>query len=143
MKSYYQLIPEKVFNELGTILELLRPTIKGFSEDYLREVISIVAVHVRKDEEDPPLRSEYMRHLVPYAERHLNGLIELQIVNRSPYYIPRQISYRYTFTRDYQSKYITLPLTNARFINRISKAHSEIDKDAVKMIWGYSSQVKY
>jgi len=143
-KKYYQLIPEKVYKNLSDIEDLIRPEIKGYSEDYLKEVISIIACHVRKDDkEDPPLRNEYLRRMVPYAERYLNGLIELEIINRSPNYIPGQISYRYNFMPEYQSKYISLPLENTKLIHRIKKAHSEIGKDAVKLIWGYSNQVKY
>lgn len=143
-RTYYQLIPEKVYQNLSTISDLLSPDIKGFSIDYLKEVISIVACHIRKDEkEDSPLRNEYLRRLVPYSERYLNGLIELEIVKRSPNYIPGQISYRYSFMPEYQSKYISLPLKNAKLIRRIQKAHSEIGKEATKLIRGYANQVKY
>jgi hypothetical protein len=141
--KYYQLLPEKVFNNLPSIENLLRFEIKHFSMDYLKEVISIVACHVRKDDENPPLRSEYLRRLVPYAERYLNGLIELEIIKRSPYYVPGQISYRYTFTPEYQSRYISLPLTNTKLIRRIRMAYSEIGKDAIRLIRGNTSQVKY
>lgn len=142
--KYYQLIPGKILKELPAIADILSTEIKYFSQDYLKEVISIVACHVRKDNnEDAPLRMEYLRKLVPYAERYLNGLIDLEIIQRSPYYIPGQISYRYNFTPKYQSKYISLPLTNTKLIHRIRKAHSEIGKEAVKLIWGYASQVKY
>ena len=102
--KYYQLIPEKVIQNLPVIEKLLSAEIKGYNSDYLKEVISIVACHVRKDDEDPPLRSEYLRRLVPYAERYLAGLIELQVIKRSPNYIPGQVRYRYTFAQDYQSK---------------------------------------
>ncbi|MCU0473398.1 MAG: hypothetical protein MUC93_08545 [Bacteroidales bacterium] len=143
-RSYYQLIPEKVYQNLSVIENSLRPEIKGYSTDYLKEIISIVACHVRKDDkEDSPLRAEYLRRLVPYAEKYLNGLIELEIIQRSPYYIPGQISYRYTFTPDYQSKYISLPVNNAKLIHRIKKAHSELGKDAVKLIYGHACQVRY
>jgi hypothetical protein len=143
-KTYYQLIPEKVLQNLPAMESILRPEIKNFSPDYLKEVISIIACHVRKDDkEDPPLRNEYLRRLVPYPERYLSGLIELQVIKRSPYYIPGQISYRYAFTPDYQSRYISLPLNNTRLIHRIRKAHSEIGENAIKLIRGYTNQVKY
>jgi hypothetical protein len=143
MKNYYQLIPEKILKELPVISEILRTEIKGFSEDYLKEVISIVACHVRKDDGDTPLRNEYLRRLVPYAEKYLSGLIDLQIVKRSSYYIPKEISYRYTFTPEYQSKYVALTLKNPKLIYRISRAQSEIGKEAVKTIRGCSPQVRY
>lgn len=144
VQKYYQLIPEKIFQNLNTIEDLLSPGIKGFSIDNLKEIISIVACHVRKDDkEDSPLRAEYLRRLVPYAEKYLNGLIELEIIQRSPYYVPGQISYRYNFTPDYQSKYISLPVNNAKLIYRIKRTHSEVGKEAVKLIWGCANQVKY
>lgn len=143
-KKYYQLIPEKVYQNLSVIEDLLRPDIKGFSTDNLKEVISIIACRVRKDDnEDPPLKMEYLRRLVSYAERYLNGLIDLGIIKRSPYYIPKEISYRYNFTPEYQSRYISLPLNNAKMILRIKSAYGELGKEAVKLIWGYSGQVKY
>jgi len=143
-QKYYQLIPEKVFNELPAISELIKADIKGFSEDNLREIISIIACHIRKDDnEDPPLRMKYIRKIVPYGERYLNGLIELGIIKRSPYYIPGEISYRYNFTENYLSRYITAPLTNTKIIYRIENAYQDLGKESIKLIWGYSNQVKY
>lgn len=143
-KIYYQLIPEKVFKDLSSIENLLKPEIKGYSIDNLKEVISIVACHIRKDEnEDPPLKMKYFRQLVPYAERYLTGLIDLGIIKRSPYYIPGEISYRYNFTPEYQSKYISLPLINSKMILRIRNAYNDLGKEAVKLIWGHANQVKY
>lgn len=141
--KYYQLIPEKVIQNLPVIEKLLSAEIKGYNSDYLKEVISIVACNVRKDDEDPPLRMEYLRRLVPYAERYLAGLIELQVIKRSPNYIPGQVSYRYTFTQDYQSKYIILPLKNNKLIRRIRNAYAEMSKQSIKLIWGCAPQVKY
>ena len=142
--KYYQLIPEKVFQDLFFIEDQIKPRIKGYSIDNLKEVISIIAFHVRKeDNEDTPLQMRYFRKLVPYAERYLSGLIDLEIIKRSPYYIPGEISYRYNFTPEYQSEYIPLSLNNAKMILRIKSAHIETGKEAIKLIWGYSSQVKY
>jgi hypothetical protein len=142
--KYYQIMPEKIYRNLSSIEDLLRTKIKGFSPDYLKEVISIVACHVRKNNnEDTPLRMKYLRKLVPYAERYLNGLIDLGILKRSTYYIPKEISYRYNFTPEYQSRYLSFPLNNAKMIYRIRKAYVESGKEAIKLIWGYSSQVKY
>ncbi len=58
IKTYYQILPEKVFQNLSVIADLLSPDIKGFSIDNLKEVISIVACHVRKNQSgDVPARS--------------------------------------------------------------------------------------
>lgn len=150
--TYFQLIPEKVLDILQDICGLLKPEIKGFSIDYLKEIISTIACHVRREDEDnalkdeekdSPLKMEYLRRLVPYAERYINGLIELGIIRRSGYYVPNQISYRYNFTPDYQSKYISVSLDNLRMIQRIKTAFDRAGKEAIKTIWGNSSQVKY
>jgi hypothetical protein len=141
--KYYQLIPERVNAEMAIIESIIRPDIKSYSGDYLREVISIVACHVRKDNEDAPLRSTYIRRIVPYAERYLDALIDLGIIYRSPFYIPGEISYRYNFSPEYRSKYITLPLANQKLIRRIREAYDNIGRDAVKNVRGCSSQVKF
>lgn len=143
MNGYFQLIPEKVNQEMEAIEAILRTEIKNYSGDYLKEVISIIACHVRKDNEDTPLRSIYTRRIIPYAERYLEALTELGIIYRSPYYIPGEISYRYNFTPDYKSKYIALPLNNQKLIRRIREAYAEIGKEAVKTIRGCATQVKY
>ena len=56
MKFYYQLIPAKVLNDSELISEIIKPTIKGFSPDYLGEVISIIACHSRDNNEPTPLK---------------------------------------------------------------------------------------
>lgn len=139
--KYFQLIPEKVNNLLWALEQLI--DIKGYNRDYLKEVISIVACHVRKDGEDAPLRSVILRKLVPYAERYLDALIDLGVIYRSPHYIPHEISYRYNFTLEYRSKYVVVPLCNQKLIWRIKKAYDNIGKEAVKNVQGCSAQVKY
>ncbi|MFZ2339972.1 MAG: hypothetical protein WAW07_09680 [Bacteroidales bacterium] len=141
--KYIQLIPERVNAELEAIESIIRPVIKNYSGDYLKEVISIIACQVRKDDDDAPLKSVFIRQLVPYAERYLDALIDLGIIYRSPYYIPGEISYRYNFTPEYRSEYIPLPLRNNKFIRRIKKAYDNIGRETVKNIRGFSSQVKY
>lgn len=126
------------------IEDMIRPRIKGFDRDYLKQVISVIASHVRNGEDkDPPLRMEYLRKLVPYAERYLNALIDLEIIIRSPYYVPGQISYRYVFAPEYLSKYKAVPLNNPKLKRRIYQAFSGISKDAVKLIRGQAPQVRY
>lgn len=143
-KKYFQLIPAKVYQNLKDISALLEPEIKGYSIDNLKEIISIVACHIRKDDkEDPPLKMTYIRRIIPYGERYLSGLVDLGIIKRSDYYIPGEVSYRYNFTEAYQSRYISIPLTSAKIILRIKSTYEVTGKEAVKLIWGYASQVKY
>ena len=143
MKEYYQILPIKVYESLEAIDILLNPEIKGYCRDNLKEVVSIIAFHTRKDNEDPPLRMEYFRKIVPYAERYIKALENLGIIKRSKYYIPGEVSYRYNFTPEYSGKFIELPLTNQKIIARIKDAHKKLGKKAIRHIWGYSEQVKY
>lgn len=143
MRNYYQILPEKVYQELSEIVDLIRPEIIGFKLDYLKEVISVIACNVRKDNEDPPLKMTYFRRLVPYAEKYLNNLVEIGVIKRSPFYIPKEISYRYSFTPEYESKYIIQPLNNAKLIHRINKAYTVTGKEAVKNVRECSFQVKF
>jgi hypothetical protein len=142
-KKYYQLIPEKVFQNLSVIEELIRHDIKGYSIDNLKEVISIVACHIRKDEEATPLKMTYIKKLVPQGDRYLLKLIYLGIIERSGFAIKGQTSYKYNFTPEYYSKYISVPLNNAKLIRRIEIAQEGFRKEAAKTIRSHSEQTKY
>lgn len=140
---YFQLIPEKVWQSFLTIEDLLRPKIKGYSTDSLKEVISIVACHTRKDRGSSQLQMTYIRKLVVHGDKYLKGLIDLNIIQRSGNAIVGKSSYQYNFEPDYQSKYISLPLTNAKLIRRIEMAQTEVRKGVAKLIRGRLEQVKY
>lgn len=142
-RPYYQLMPEKVKEALPTIEEIISPEIKGYSRDCLKEVISIVAVHVRKDEEATPLKMAFIKKLVPQGDRYMKALIDLGIIERSGYYTPGQVAYKYSFTPEYDSKYIPSSLTNAKLIRRIDQAHEDFTKEAAKSVRGHSEQVRY
>jgi hypothetical protein len=142
-RKYYQLIPEKVYNNLSAISDLLSPDIKGFSIDNLKEVISIIACHIRKNENCTPLKMTYIKKLVPQGDKYLSGLIELGVIIRSGFAIKGQTSYKYGFAPDYKSKYLSFPLNNARLIRRIEKAQNEVLKVSVKSIRSHSEQTKY
>ena len=62
---YIQLIPDKVHVDLDAICETITPKIKGFHPDHLKEVVSIVACHTRKDNTSAPLKMTYLKKLVP------------------------------------------------------------------------------
>ena len=142
-KTYYQLIPEKVFQNLKYIEDLISPEIKGYSTDNLKEVISIVACHLRKDENCTPLKTTYIRKLVPQGDRYLFALIDLGIIERSGIAIKGETSYKYNFASEYYSKYISLPLRNAKLKRRIEQAQEGLRKEAAKSIRGNSEQVIY
>ena len=137
VRTYYQLMPEKVKEALPTIEGLIGPDIKGFCPDYLKEVISIVARHVRKEEEAAPLQMLYIKRLVPQGAVYLKALIDLGIIERTGYYTPGQVAYKYNFTREYDSKFVTSSLTNAKLIRRIETAFEEYAKEAAKSVRGH------
>jgi hypothetical protein len=141
--KYYQLIPEKVLQMFSTIEDLLRPEIKGYSTDNLKEIISIVACHTRKDKGSSQLQMAYIRRLVVHGDKYLLTLIALNIIKRSGFAIKGQSSYQYCFTDEYQSKYVSMPLNNAKLIRRIEMAQTKARKQIAKSIRGNSGQVKY
>lgn len=142
-KTYLQLIPEKVYRNFNAIESKLRPTIKGYSTDNLKEIISIIACHIRKDEQDTPLKMQYLKKLVPQGDKYLIGLIDQGIVNRSGHAIKGQSCYKYNFAPEYESKYKTFLLRNAYLIRRIELAQEEEVKDSAKTLKGHSEQIKY
>jgi len=143
VKTYYQLIPEKVYNELIIISELIRPTIKGFSEDNLKEVISIVACHVQNDNDYIPLKMTYVKKLVPQGHKYLLGLIASGIIQRSGFAMKGVISYKYRFAPEYESKYISLSLKNSKLIRRIELAQERFRGESSKLIRNHMQQTRY
>lgn len=142
-RKYYQLVPEKIYQNFSVIESLLRPDIKGFSTDNLKEVISIVACHVRKEDGLAPLSMAYINKLVPQGQFYLTGLIHLGIIQRSGQFIPGATCYKYDFAPEYQSRYLSFPLNNAKLILRIKTVWDELRKEEAKTIRGHSDQVKY
>lgn len=136
-------MPSKVKEALPTIDSLIGSEIAGYCRDYLKELISIVACHVRKDEEAAPLKVAYIKKLVPQGDKYLNALIDLGIIERTGYYTPGQVAYRYNFTRDYDSKYTSSLLTNAKLIRRIEGVFADMRKDAARSVRGRSEQVRF
>lgn len=121
----------------------MRPTIKGFSPDCLKEIISIVASHIRKDEGPAPLSMAYINKLVPQGQQYLKGLVTLGIIVRSGQFIPGQVCYHYDFAPAYKSKFLSMPLNNAKLVLRIHNVWDDVNKEAKKTIRGHSEQTKY
>lgn len=142
-KEYYQLIPEKVIKNISGIENKIKPNIKGYSRENLYEVISIVASQTRKSGEPAQLQITYVKKLVPQGDRYLHGLINLEIIQRSGNAVKGKTSYRYSFTQEYFSKFISLPLQNQKLIYRIMKAHKQKNNVARVSVRGHSEQVKF
>ena len=143
MRKYLQIIPEKVCQDLPIIEDLLKPEIKGFSLDNLKEVISVVACHVREDDNRTPLKMIYIKELIPQGDKYLLSLIDLGIIQRSGYAIKGKTSYKYSIASEYHSKYILMPLNNAKLIRRIEKAQEKLRKEIAKSVRSHSEQVRF
>ena len=143
LKTYYQIIPEKILLDLEVIDELLRPGIKGYSTDNLKEVISIIAWNIQISTKKAPLKMEYIKKLVPQGDKYLMGMLNLGIVVRSGFAIKGATCFKYGFASEYKSKYIRLPLQNARLQRRIERIQEGFRKETVKTVRGLSDQIKY
>ena len=139
--KYYQLVPEKVNNLLWAIEQLI--DIQGYDRDNLKEVISLVAIHVRKDGEAAPLKMTYIKRLVPQGDKYLAALINLGVIGRFGYYTPGQAAFRYKFTKAYESKYVVLELDNQKLIRRIEGVFHIFRQEAAKSVRGRSEQVQF
>ena len=142
-KKYYQVIPEKINLALPEIESLIKPAVSGYSTNKLKEVISIVACHVRKDEASTPLSIEYIRKLVPKGEKYLLSLIDLGIIQRSGQYVPGECCYQYNFAPEYNSRFLSFPLIDPKLIRRIRGTWDLIRKESAKQIRSHSDQVIY
>jgi hypothetical protein len=127
-KIYYQLIPEKVL-EILPKLETSMKGIPGFSSDRLKEIISIIATHIRKDDAGwAALKMEYLRKQIPQADKYIEELRRLVIIERSGYACIGKTSYKYRFTLAYRTKYIRLPSKNLNLIRRNAKLGTTMKK---------------
>lgn len=142
-KTYYQLIPEKVLLNLPYIEAKVKTGVSGYASDNLKEVVSIISCHVRKEEGATPLKVLFIKKLVPQGEKYLFGLMNLGIVKRSGAYVPGEVSYRYCFTDEYDSRYLSLPLHNQKLIRRIEQARIIERRRAAASVRGRAEQTVY
>lgn len=140
---YYQLIPEKIYENLDVIVTMIKPVINGFSSDCLKEIISIIACHVQKSDACAPLKIEYLKKLVPQGDKYLHGLIDNRIILREGKFIPGKIAYKYRFSPQYNSKYLTFPLKNPKLSLRIRKVFEQFRRENSKSVRGRSEQVEF
>jgi hypothetical protein len=142
-KYYHQLIPIRVLEKFEWIANLVRPKISGYSDENLKEVISIVSCHLHKEKETAQLQIEYIKKLVPQGDKYLHELRELKIIQRSGRYENGKSSFEYCFTAPYQSEYRSLLLTDHKLIERIKRSQIIRKRESKKAIWGRSEQIKY
>jgi hypothetical protein len=126
--SYFQLVPEKIL----AILPKLKQSfihIPGYSDDNLKEILTVMALNIRKDNETgTPLKQTYLRKLVPQADQYLRKLRELLIIERFGFAQIGTSSFKYRFTEDYESKFVGSELTNPKLLRRIDSLQRTLKK---------------
>jgi len=142
--KYYLLIPQTVKDNWDGIEEFVRnKNIKAYNEDYLKEIISLIALHTRKDNNSAKLNNTYLRKFVPSAEQYLKALIEIGVIYRSDYYTVGSDSYSYSFTDTFKSKYVKEGLHNDKLEYRIRKVHNEFTSNYTVSSSNRVDTVKY
>jgi hypothetical protein len=143
-KKYYIQMPEKVAEILPT-WEGNQP-FKNFHIDKLRLILSTISTHQRKDEKGniyAVLKMEILRYKVWNAEKYIQLLIESGIIERIGGYSTKEHhSYKYRFTSDYQSPYVTTELKNQKLINHINKINASIGRKDKRQYPKQNQQIK-
>jgi len=128
--KYYLLIPEKVINFFQHIPQDSVPY-KGFNNDYLYQIVSLICEKTRKDNDGhlyASLNSTILRKYVPNAERYLLYLNELGIIQRFGGYKVGMRSYKYQFTPKFSSKFTLIELDNPKLERRIRGIQQSLKK---------------
>ena len=129
---YYQLVPKNVHQDLSRIDIYFKSKIQGYRLVYLFEVISIVAFNIRKKGKPAQLQIKYIKKLVPQGDKYLKGLLELEIIKRSGQYVPGKSSFKYVFSRKYQSRNLSFLLNDNQLILRLKNVKAEYNKEKAK-----------
>ena len=126
-RTYYQLVPVKVLNELPELCELLND-ISGFRESYLKQILSVVAFSIQKEGEAAPLKMAYLKKVIPQGDQYIKALLDIGILARCGGYRPGKASYKYRFADSYESEYKTLNVTDAKLIRRVEALESHLKR---------------
>jgi hypothetical protein len=118
--TYNVLIPEKVIPEFEKF-ENNPPDIPGFRMSSFEQLAYLIC---KRQEEDgcAYLNMAVLREQIPQAEYYVKALLnpENPIIERTNY-IPGEHSYGYKFTPEYDSDYISKPVTDMKLIHRLGE----------------------
>lgn len=116
---YIQLVPGKIYDELPVLEQAIGKHIKGYKTEYLLQMISILALHIRKEEGIARLQMDFLKKQVPQGDKYMKGLISSKIVIRIGHPIKGVKCYEYSFDPEWQSKCVEIQLDNKKFIRRL------------------------
>jgi hypothetical protein len=139
MNRYYQIIPENILQNINVVNDLLRPLIKGYSPENLKEIVSIVAIHALKENIPAPLRMLLIKKLVPQGDKYLKGLVDIGIILKTGTPAKGKSSYKYSFSPEYYSTFVSAPLNNAKLQRRIENTPKKTETENK----GYSPQTRF
>lgn len=108
-------------------LEILAPDIVGFSIERLKYLISVIVSH-KKDKHPgaySQLNMQYLKNIVPKADKYLNYLREMGIIEWINYSAGRN-SRMYRITKHYEDKPEFRTITDNYLIRRISQNDKRI-----------------
>lgn len=139
-KVYRQLVPIKIYDELPAIEEEIKPFIKGYQNIYLLQIISIIAWHIRRDNDKARLQMKYLKRQVPQGDKYLRRLVIMGIVLRTGKPKKGLKCYEYSFADKYKSRYFEVFLYDRKLIRRLEQLQRKVEKEHKKTIWGHSKQ---
>lgn len=138
-RTYYQLVPKKILDHLPEIESMKEfQSIPGFRRPYLLQVISIIAFHTRKDEEAIALMTSIIKKAVPQGYENLRALLDAGIIERLGRYKVGQYAYKYRFSKEFDSRFVKIPLVDAKLLHRL-RIYKSVRKKTIK----HSVQNKY
>lgn len=141
--TYNQLVPRSILNNLPAIEDLIRSRVRYYKREYLFQIISIVAWHLRRDGGMARLYMKYIDRQVPQGNQYLIALRECEIIKRDGNYIEGLKSYEYCFCEGYQDELVEVKLNNRALIKKLEDVSYRIKKDSETSLLGHSRQRKY
>ena len=119
---YYHLVPEKILSHLSEFENSIEfQNISGYRRAYLLQIISVIACNTHKDGGATALMTSIIRKEVPQGYEYLRALIGTGLIERLGRYVPGQNSYKYRFSETFNSRFIRIPVTDAKLLYRLSK----------------------
>jgi hypothetical protein len=119
--KYFICMPGKIVDAWPDIETLAADEIPNFNPSYLKELITLIAINQRKDEGQAKLKAKYLNKLIPHYQAYIRFLVDLGVIRRAGKYIPGEVSYSYSFTPEYASRYKYFPVDDMRLVIRIQK----------------------
>lgn len=142
-RTFYQLVPKSILDNYANIENRIKPLVACYKKEYLIQILTIVARHLRRDGGMAKLYMKYLKKQVPQGNEYILALIDNKILQRSDYYIQGLKSFEYSFCADYQDEYIEVELADRALINRLAALSIRIKRDNAKSLLGHTRQAKY